>query len=83
MFPRSASDAKTRRKKLCGADATSDAIAGLFHADPAKAFVMTYLHRLVVDGYAKWNMLENGDIRLSFQTGGTFLLARTMIIRIA
>jgi hypothetical protein len=44
MFPRSASDAKTRRKKTCGADATSDAIAGLFHADPVKAFVLAYLH---------------------------------------
>jgi hypothetical protein len=42
MFPRGALDAKTRREKLCGTDATSDVIAGLFHADPAKALVMTY-----------------------------------------
>jgi hypothetical protein len=41
MFPRGALDAKTRREKLYGVDATSDAIAGLFHADPAKALVMT------------------------------------------
>jgi hypothetical protein len=44
-------DAKTRREKLCGTDATSDAIAGVFHADPAKALVMTYVRRLVVDGF--------------------------------
>jgi hypothetical protein len=83
MFPRGALDAKMRREKLCGTDATSDAIAGLFRADPAKALVMTYVRRLVVDGYAEWDMLENGDIQLRFQTGETFLLARTMIIRIA
>jgi len=83
MCPRSALDAKTRREKLCRTDATSDAIASLFHADPAKALVMTYVRRLVVDGYAEWDMLENGDIQLSFQTGEIFLLARTMIIRIA
>ena len=83
MCPRSALDAKTRREKLCRTDVTSDAIASLFHADPAKALVMTYVRRLVVDGYAEWDMLENGDIQLSFQTGETFLLARTMIIRIS
>jgi hypothetical protein len=83
MFPRGALDAKTRREKLCGTDATFDATAGLFRADPAKALVMTYVRRLVVDGYAEWDMLENRDIQLSFQTGEIFLLARTMIIRIA
>jgi hypothetical protein len=83
MSPRGAWDTKTRRDRLCGTDATSDAIASLFHADPAKALVMTYVRRLVVDGYAEWNILENGDIQLSFQTGETFLLTRTMIIRIA
>ena len=72
-----------RRQKLCGTDATSDAIAGLFRADSAKALVVTYVRRLVVDGYAEWDMLENGDIQLRFQTGETFLLTRTMIIRIA
>ena len=79
MFPR----AKTRRETLCGTDATSDAIAGLFYAYPAKALVLTDVRRLVVDGYAEWDMLENGDIQLRLQTGETFLLARTTIIRIA
>jgi hypothetical protein len=83
MSPRGALDAKTRREKLCGTDATCDAIAGVFPTDPAKGLVMTYVRRLVVDGYAEWDMLENGDIQLSFQTGEIFLLARTMIIRIA
>jgi hypothetical protein len=83
MFPRAAFDAKTKRKKLCGTDATSEAIAGLVHADPARARVMTYFRRLVVDGYAEWHMLENGDIKLRFHTGEAYLLTKTMIIRIA
>jgi hypothetical protein len=50
MSPRGAWDAKTRREKLWGTDTTSDAtIAGLFHADPAKALVMTDVRRLVVE----------------------------------
>lgn len=69
----------TRRRT----EAMPDAIAGLGHADPAKARVMVYLGRLVADGHAEWHKCENGDIRLRFHTGETFLLAGTMIIRIA
>ena len=60
-----------------------DAIANLVHADPAKARVMAYFRRLVADGYAEWHMLEDGDVRLCFRTGETYLLAKTTIIRIA
>jgi hypothetical protein len=83
MFPRGAFDARTKREKLVGTDPTSDAIAGLIHADPAKALVMTYVGKLVADGYAEWHMLENGDIQLRFHTGETYLLAKTMITRLA
>ena len=83
MFPRGALDAKTRREKRRRGGTTPDAIAGLVHADPAKARVMAYFRRLVADGYAQWHMLEDGDIRLSFRTGETYLLAKTTIIRIA
>jgi hypothetical protein len=71
------------RPTLCGTDATPDAIAGLFHADPAKALVMTYMSQLVADGYADWDMLDSGDIELSFSTGETYLLAERVIIRVA
>jgi hypothetical protein len=60
-----------------------DVIAGLVHDDPAKARVMTYFRRLVADGHAEWQMLENGDIRLRFSAGQTYLLAQTTIVRIA
>jgi hypothetical protein len=83
MFPLGALDAKARRENLGGTETKSDAIAGLFHADPAKALVMTYVRRLVADGYAEWARPENGDIRLRFHTGEIFLFADKMIVRIA
>jgi len=72
-----------RRGKLPGTEATPDAIAGLTHVDPAKALVMPSVGQLVADGYAEWDMLENGDVHLRCRTGETFLLAEAVIIRIA
>jgi hypothetical protein len=83
MFPRGACDATTKREKRCRTRPRHDAIAGFVHADPAKVRVLTYFRRLVADGYAEWYMLENGDIWLRFRTGETYLLAKTMITRIA
>ena len=74
MFPRGASDARTKRETSCGTDATSD---------PAKALVIAYFRWLVADGYAQWHRRENGDIQFRLHTGETYLLAKTMIIRIA
>jgi hypothetical protein len=75
--------AKTTRGNAHDAETTPDAIAGLVHPDPAKALVMTYVGKLVSDGCAEWHMLENGDIQLRFRTGETFLLAETMVVRMA
>jgi hypothetical protein len=72
-----------RRGKFRGAEAMPDAIASIIHAHTAKAIVMSYVGQLVADGYAEWDMLENGDIRLRCRTGETFLLAETVIVRIA
>ncbi|MGX9426193.1 MULTISPECIES: hypothetical protein [Bradyrhizobium] len=83
MFPRDAFDAKTKREKRRRTRTMPDATAGLVYADPAKGRVMAYFRRLVADGHAEWQMLENGDIRLRFRTGETYLLAKTTIIRIA
>lgn len=76
-------DAKNRRRRLSGTDTTSDAFDELFHADPARSLVMAYFNQLVIDGLAEWDMLANGDIRLCLQTGETFLLAKTVIVRLA
>jgi hypothetical protein len=40
------------RRKLRGVEAAPDAVAGLIHADTAKALVMSYVRQLVADGYA-------------------------------
>jgi hypothetical protein len=74
---------ETNRDAADGIDATSDAIAGLVHHDPAKTLVMAHLRRLVSGGLAEWHMLENGDIRLRLLTGETYLLRKTTVIRIA
>jgi hypothetical protein len=70
-------DAKKSRRRL----RTPDAITPLFNADPAKALVMKYIGQLVADGFAELIMPANGDIQLRFNTGETFLLAETVIIR--
>jgi len=76
-------NAKARRRRLGATQASPDANAGLAHADPAKAYVMHYVGQLVADGQAQWNMLGNGDIQLSLNTGETLLLAERVIIRLA
>jgi hypothetical protein len=50
--------------------------------DAARAFVMTCVAQFVADGLADWDKLGNGDIRLRFNTGETFLLSKTAIIRL-
>lgn len=81
MFSFNAFDAKTERLRRDGTG-TPDMTAG-FHADPAKAFVLACIRRLVADGHAQWHALDSGDIQLAFNTGEMFLLAKTVIVRLA
>jgi hypothetical protein len=76
-------DEKTGRPKVGGPKTPARAVAGGFQVNPAKALVMSYVSQLVADGYADWDMLENGVVRLRCRTGETFLLGETTIIRIA
>jgi len=64
-------------------EATSDAIAALVQSDPAKVKVMGYCRKLVADGFAEWQTLDDGTIRLRLMTGETYLLEQTTITRIA
>jgi hypothetical protein len=73
-------DTKASRLRRCGTEPARDVIV---HADPAKAFVLACISQLVVDGHARWLRLDNGDIRLTFNTGETFLLANAVIVRVA
>jgi hypothetical protein len=78
-----ASGARMRQRKRCSTKPVSQSINGLFLADPAKALVMTCIGRFVADGFAEWNLLDNGDIQLRFNTGETFLVTKRVIVRLA
>jgi len=73
MSSRGVIDLKIRRRRPSYTTAP-DAIAERFNAHPAKA---------LANGGAEWNMLDNGDIELNFNTGEIFLLAERVIIRLA
>jgi hypothetical protein len=75
--------AKTKPLWLFDGSATSDAIDRLVHAKSDKALVISCISQLVAEGYAKWIMLDDGDIGLSLPTGETFLLAERVVIRLA
>jgi hypothetical protein len=51
--------------------------------DPAKAHVIAHFRGLVADGLAEWQTLDDGTIRISLNTGETYLLNETNITRIA
>ena len=64
-------------------EATSDAISVLVQSDPAKVKVMGHLRKLAADGFAEWQTLDDGTIRLRLITGETYLLEQATITRIA
>ena len=82
MSSRGVIDLKIRRRRPSYTTAP-DAIAERFNAHPAKALVMSYICQLAANGCAEWDMLDNGDIELNFNTGEIFLLAERVIIRLA
>jgi hypothetical protein len=82
VVPNVASNTRARRRKRRVVPAF-DIVAGLPHADPAKAFVLTYLAELIAGGHAEWHLLGNGDIQFVLHSGEVFLLAATTVVRIA
>jgi hypothetical protein len=64
-------------------EATSDAIAARTQSDPAKVKVMGHFRELVADGFAEWQTLDDGTIRLRPITGEMYLLEPATITRIA
>ena len=83
MDPQSAPTGKKRPDTRVRVEATLDAIAALMQSDPAKIKVMTHFRKLVADGFAEWQTLDNGTIRLRLNTGETYLLEQATITRIA
>jgi len=70
-------------RRPCDTKVALDAIRGLACANPAKARVLTYIGQVVASGHAQWDLLDNGDIELCFNTGEKFLLAEAAITRLA
>ena len=68
MFSRGGFDAKSRRK-LSGTEAAVDTLVALANDNPDKALVMTYIGQLVADGFAVWDKLDNGEIKVLFASG--------------
>jgi hypothetical protein len=83
MLPTGESCTKVRLKKFCSTAIASDGIAGRVYADLAKTVVMAYLSHLVTGGHGDWDTLDNGDIKLQFHSGETFILGDETILRVA
>ncbi|MFS8047727.1 hypothetical protein [Rhizobium sp. BR 314] len=60
-----------------------DALVTLAAANPGKALVLSYVVQIAADGCAVWNILENGEIEVRFNSGEIFILAETTILRLA
>jgi hypothetical protein len=83
MLIRGGFDAKMSRGKSRATGKSINELVALAKDNPDKALVMTYIGRLVAGGFAEWEMLENGEVELRFNSGETYLLAETTILRIA
>lgn len=83
MFSHGGFDARASRRRLCGTEATPQALARLANADPAKTLVMDFIGQLVADGFAEWEELKSGEIELRFHTGEIYILTATAIVRLA
>ena len=81
MHPRAAPNKRLDKPVRVGV--TSDAITARVQSDPAKVKVMGYLRKLVAEGFAEWQTLDDGTIRLRLVTGETYLLEQATITRIA
>jgi hypothetical protein len=83
MLSRGEFDATPNRGDLPGAEETIAALVARAEGNPNKALVLTYIGHLVADGFAMWKMRENGEIELRLNSGETYLLAETTILRLA
>lgn len=83
MTARSVLKAKKKHGKRARAQAKSAALVSGVKAGASKAHVMAHFRGLVADGFAEWQTLDDGTIRLSLNTGEIYLLKETDITRIA
>ncbi|MET0679063.1 MAG: hypothetical protein ABW175_24960 [Bradyrhizobium sp.] len=83
MISRSGFDAKALGRKLPGTEKAVETFVALGQDQPDKALVMKYIGQLVVDGYAEWEMLDNGEVEVRFTSGEIYLLSKAAVLRLA
>jgi hypothetical protein len=83
MVSRGGFNAKAPRRKLAGTEKAVDTLVALGQDQPDKARVMKYIGQLVVDGYAEWQMLDNGEVEVRLTSGEIYLLSKATILRLA
>ncbi|MGZ9721993.1 hypothetical protein [Rhizobium miluonense] len=82
MLFRGGIGAKKGWRALPETEASIDAVVALTAGNPDKALVLSYVGQLVADGFAVWDILENGEIEVRFNSGEMFVLAETTILRL-
>ena len=83
MVSRGRYDATAPRRKRPATGKAAKNLVALGRDQPDKALVMKYIGQLVVDGYAKCEMLDNGEVEVRFTSGEVYLLGKTTILRLA
>lgn len=71
------------RRTLCGTHATPEAVIARVAHDPARALVLDWAHRLVADGNAAWEVVDDGDIQLNLPSGEVYRLSEAGVLRLA
>ena len=83
MVSRGGFNATTLRRKRLGAEKAVESLAALGADQPDKSLVTKYIGQLVRDGYAEYDMLDNGEVEVRFTSGEIYLLGKTSILRLA
>ena len=81
MFSRGWFDARKKRRRL--PRTALEAFARLARGDPDRALVLNYIGQLAANGFAIWNLLDNGEIEVRLISGETYVLSRTTILRLS
>lgn len=83
MFSRAGYDANANRCRPDEAGSVFSTLALSTQNDPGKQLVLTYISRLIADGYAEFDVQRSGEIEVRFPSGEIYLLCESSILRLA
>ncbi len=83
MFSRGGYDANAKRRRSDEAEKAFNGLSSFSQNDPEKQLVLTYIARLIADGYAEFDVQESGEIEVRFTSGEIYLLGEASILRLA